>query len=236
MRRRDFITLLGGAAVTWPLTARAQQALALKNLVFELAGATLSGAIPDPYWSRKYDRGGDVTLRWSLEVGTKRQILNNEAWEPHVYHHTLRLPVRRWIHIQGQSVAWNVPFDARTGQPNGGCYVFEHANISKASLHFIERLGVRFLFNWQGLCDILWDEEYGKDVPFAADGWAMFTGIIAYGSEFDSDELLRARLERYVDVDDFTQEPIQFNGHSYEDGVKMAHALFKPISPRSQDG
>jgi putative tryptophan/tyrosine transport system substrate-binding protein len=60
MRRREFITLLGGAAATWPLAARAQRAGQPKR-VGVLAGST------EPEFRQRYEqfRGGLAQLGWT---------------------------------------------------------------------------------------------------------------------------------------------------------------------------
>ena len=48
MMRREFMSLLGGAAVAWPLTARAQQAQRMRRI-----GVLMTFAADDPAMQRR---------------------------------------------------------------------------------------------------------------------------------------------------------------------------------------
>jgi len=71
MRRREFITLLGGAAVTWPLAARAQQASKLRTIGFLGADASAFSPWTAAFMARLRELGWiegrtvAVEYRWS---------------------------------------------------------------------------------------------------------------------------------------------------------------------------
>ena len=61
MRRREFITLVGGAAAAWPLTAHAQQSIArtgnMPRLGMLMPGAAPSATILEPFYRGLHELG-----------------------------------------------------------------------------------------------------------------------------------------------------------------------------------
>ena len=80
MKRREFITLLGGAAAAWPIAARAQQAGAVRHI-----GVLLVGLRPDGREAKQfrlglrdlgYSEGRDVVIEWRSANGDYDRLPN----------------------------------------------------------------------------------------------------------------------------------------------------------------
>src|SRR5215469_5545048 len=80
MRRRDFITLLGGAVATWPLAARAQRAERVRRIAVVLTGALTERG---PYFGAF--REAMAKLGW-IEGGNLRIDVREGANEPNRIH------------------------------------------------------------------------------------------------------------------------------------------------------
>jgi putative ABC transport system substrate-binding protein len=91
MRRRDFITLLGGAAAAWPLAARAQQPRSGIRRIGVLMGrpggdpegqkqaAALQRGLEELGW--RSNRNIEISVRWHTDDSTQRQAFAKELVE-----------------------------------------------------------------------------------------------------------------------------------------------------------
>ena len=202
--------------------------LQLADLHFEIRSAVLQASISDPYWCDTYNKGDQKELSWGIDVHTKETDLDGDRWAPYVYHQSLKYPIRHWMELAHQKVVWDAPYDEESGVPNGGFYVWEHGSINKGELRILDRDGADFHIEWEGDCNVYWDDKYGEHVPFSLQTVAGFKEVYVHGNEIDSNDTFMDRLAAYIDPNDFVQQAIEKNGHCYSSGVGMAHCRFLP--------
>lgn len=207
--------------------------LKLRDRVFDIDAATLSGFMTDPYWSATYGGGAIPTPGLAIKLATKVRRIGDDEWRPSLYNEWLSFPTRDWRDIADTTLRWRSADDEAQGLgccvTNGALYAFEHADIHQAELIIGARHGAAFDIDWRGAADIFWDNaEYGAKVPFEAHARATFEGVTMNGNVRDDARSYRDRFAAHFNPDDFVQQDIVDWNASYEDGTGITSCKFLP--------
>ncbi|MET3135566.1 hypothetical protein AAKU55_005878 [Oxalobacteraceae bacterium GrIS 1.11] len=104
---------------------------------------------------------------WEVEVETECEEYDGERWEPRLYHQGLLVDAFEDAGPQGKRTSWISANDEGYPHPEAGyMYVFGHHDIRLCIVTFGIQAGRSIELKWSGQCDVFWDDEFSKDVPF----------------------------------------------------------------------
>jgi hypothetical protein len=95
-------------------------------------------------------------------------------------------------------------------------------------LRFGKRTGSRFQLTCTGECDIDWDDEFGRGVPYTIETRVQFEGIRVVGTSTDDDDSLRAFLRAHFQLDGLRETPCEESGTPARSKERMIAKLFLP--------
>jgi len=191
--------------------------LRLRTRAFRVEHATIGAALLRPYWKR-YDATLADTLGWSLSIACSEREFDGESWQPEFNFERFALPVERW---------WDLE-QLTTSVEGGTAYVVGHGPVGRTELSFGQRRGSSLQLTCRGECDVDWDDEFGRGVPYTIETRVQFEGIRVVGTSTDDDDSLRAFLQAHFQLDGLRETACEESGTPARSKEKMIAKLFLP--------
>lgn len=193
---------------------------------YKIVQAQIYASIGDPYWCDTYNQGEGKAISWSISFETETENIEpesesdeDELLPPNVDFDGIPVEINNWHELVGYQAKWKEPINKATGERYGMVYVYDHQLISNGRVRITGRDGTKFQVVASG------QNETGE--RFQIDAPAEFTGIYVNGSEYDTNDSIRARVAKYIDDSNLRGTSFKLEG-KYQSGVRMGSCFFSP--------
>lgn len=107
-------------------------------------------------------------IRLSIEVkaSTENTDIDFELKHIYLYHNNgFQTGVSKIKDLKGKTYNWS-SYINENDEEAGTLYVLEHEDVTKATIEIIDVSEDQMIIKWEGLANIFWNEEFGKNVPY----------------------------------------------------------------------